>query len=126
MKLLHLLSALLYPDKCVLCGKILQKQESDLCHQCRIEAPECPVNSTKYPYLNSWVALWYYEDKVSKSLLLYKFYGRRNKAQSFGRLLAMKIRQQHPENPDDCLNEIQQVCESNDDFAGLLRGVREK
>ena len=33
---------------------------------------------------------------------------------------------QHPENPDDCLNEIQQVCESNDDFAGLLRGVLEK
>ncbi len=30
---------------------------------------------------------------------------------------------QRPEDPDDCLNEIQQVCESGDDFTGLLRGV---
>ena len=28
-----------------------------------------------------------------------------------------------PENPDDYLNEIQQVCEGGDDFAGLLQGV---
>ena len=28
-----------------------------------------------------------------------------------------------PENPDDYLNEIQQVCEGSDDFAGLLQGV---
>lgn len=30
---------------------------------------------------------------------------------------------QLPENPDECLNEIQQVSEGGDDFAGLLQGV---
>ena len=91
MKLLHWFSNLLYPQKCVLCGKLLQKQETDLCHRCRIEAPECPVNSSKYPYLNSWVALWYYEGEVRRSLLRYKFYGKRHYAAIYARLLGMKL-----------------------------------
>ena len=91
MKLLQLLSAWLYPEKCVLCGKLLQKQETDLCHRCRVEAPECPVNRSKYPYLNSWIALWYYEDMVRRSLLHYKFYGKRFYANTYARLLGMKL-----------------------------------
>ncbi|MBO7184186.1 MAG: ComF family protein [Oscillospiraceae bacterium] len=91
MKLLQMISAWLYPDKCVLCGKLLQKQETDLCRSCRIDAPECPVNRSKYPYLNSWIALWYYEDKVRRSLLHYKFYGKRHYANAYARLLGMKL-----------------------------------
>ena len=91
MKLLQMISAWLYPDKCVLCGKLLQKQEIDLCRSCRIDAPECPVNRSKYPYLNSWIALWYYEDKVRRSLLHYKFYGKRHYANAYARLLGMKL-----------------------------------
>ena len=93
MKILQLLSDLLYPEKCVLCGCILKKDEMDLCHECRIHAPECPVLQTKYPYLNSWVALWYYEDNVRRSILRYKFYGKRRYASSYGRLLGMKLLQ---------------------------------
>ena len=91
MKLLQMISAWLYPDKCILCGKLLQKQETDLCRSCRIDAPECPVNRSKYPYLNSWIALWYYEDKVRRSLLHYKFYGKRHYANAYARLLGMKL-----------------------------------
>ena len=91
MNILHALSAWLYPDKCVLCGKLLDKQELDLCHQCRIDAPQCPVNHSKYPYLNSWIALWYYEDVVRRSLLHYKFYGKRHYANAYARLLGMKL-----------------------------------
>ena len=94
MKILQLLSDLLYPEKCVLCTRILKKDELDLCHDCRIQAPECPVLHTKYPYLNSWVALWYYEENVRRSVLRYKFYGKRSYAAAYGRLLGMKLLQQ--------------------------------
>ena len=100
MKLLQWLSGVLFPEKCVLCGRILQKDELDLCHHCRIDAPECPMTREKYSYIDSWTALWYYEDKVRHSLLKYKFYGRCNYAATYARLLGMKLLQQEQENID--------------------------
>ncbi len=85
------LMALLFPEKCVLCGHVLQKGELDLCGKCRAEQPEHPILTDKYPYLDSWTALWYYQDTVRRSLLKYKFYGRRNYAAAYGRMLAMKL-----------------------------------
>lgn len=91
MKLLHWLSELLFPGKCVLCGKILKDDETDLCRNCRLNMPDCPISKEKFPYLDSWLALWYYDGDVRRSLLGYKFYGRRNYADAYGRLLAMKL-----------------------------------
>lgn len=91
---------LLFPDKCVLCGCLLKEKETDLCYDCRLNAPECPVSAYRRNFLDSWLALWYYEDKVRKSLVLYKFYRHRSKVQSYGRLLAMKLRERHPEGLD--------------------------
>lgn len=91
MKLLKKIASWLYPDKCVLCGRVLEKDEMDLCHHCRIHAPECPLSNSKFPYLKQWLALWYYEDDVRSSLLRYKFHGRRNYARAYGRMLAMKL-----------------------------------
>lgn len=91
---------LLFPPKCVLCSRILQSAELDICHQCRIDAPECPVSRNKLPRLDSWVAVWYYEDLPRKSLLRYKFHSARSYAQSYGRLLAMKIDREHPDGFD--------------------------
>ena len=86
--------AWLFPEKCVLCQKLLQRQELDLCHDCRIHAPECPLMHVKYPFLHRWTALWYYEDHARESLLRYKFLGRRHYAASYGRLLAMKLQKE--------------------------------
>jgi len=91
MKLISYLSALLFPDKCVLCGQILKKEEMDLCRTCRVDAPDCPISKIKYPFLDKWTALWYYEGTVRRSLLRYKFYGRRGYADPYGRMLAMKL-----------------------------------
>ena len=33
------LKALLFPPKCVLCGKLLEREETDLCHECRMDRP---------------------------------------------------------------------------------------
>ena len=91
MKLTALLSNWLFPEKCVLCGSILEKDEMDLCRKCRIEAPECGISRTKYPFLDSWTALWHYQDKVRRSILRFKFYGRRNYAAAYARLLGVKL-----------------------------------
>lgn len=91
MKLLHRLSQLLYPSKCVLCGKLLEKEETDLCHSCRCDTPECPESNLKLPYLAHWSALWYYEGTVRGSILRFKFHGKRSYAQTYGRMLAMKL-----------------------------------
>ena len=90
----------LYPDKCLLCRKILEDDELDLCHSCRIDAPECPTNGKKLTFIDSWAAVWYYDGKARSSLLRYKFQGARSYAQGYGRLLAMKLMQDHPEGFD--------------------------
>ena len=48
---------LLFPPKCVLCGEILTNHETDLCHKCRVEAPEFPQRHTKLSFLDSWIAV---------------------------------------------------------------------
>ena len=84
---------LLFPPKCVLCGKILEEQEQDLCADCRRDTEPYPDKTTRYPHLAKVTALWYYKENVRKSLLLFKFYSHRSYARSYGRLLAQKLRQ---------------------------------
>ena len=95
-----LITNLLFPEKCVLCGKILDRSELDLCNNCRVESPECNHHGKKFQFLNTVTALWYYEGNVRRSLLRFKFYGTRAFARSYGRLLAMKASQQIPDGYD--------------------------
>ncbi len=96
---------LLFPDKCVLCGAVLPKNGLDLCHSCRNDAPECTVSRKKLSFVDSWVAVWYYENEVRRSLLRYKFGAKRSYAKSYGRLLAMKLQREYPEG-FDCLTWV--------------------
>lgn len=100
MKLLDAVASLLFPPKCVLCGHILEGDETDLCHSCRVEVPVLPKPKTKRQFLADWTAVWYYESTVRRSLLRYKFYGRRSYAPVYGRLLAMKLQQDFEEGFD--------------------------
>lgn len=100
MRFYHWLTRLLFPPKCVLCGKLLEKEESDLCRQCRVEAPEYPNRKSTLQFLDSFAAVWYYEGYVRKSLLRYKFHNARSFASVYGRFLAMKLLQTHPEGFD--------------------------
>ena len=105
MRLYYYLLDLLFPPKCVLCGKLLQKDEQDLCRECRVDSPEYPIRKERLQFLDSFTAVWYYEGTVRKSLLRYKFYGARSFADAYGRFLAMKLLQAHPEG-FDCLTWI--------------------
>lgn len=100
MKLLNWLWNVLFPPKCLLCRRILADNELDLCHKCRIDGPECTNPQKKFPFIDSWTAVWYYEDTARRSLLRYKFRGKRSYAQGYGRLLAMKLQQAYPEGFD--------------------------
>ena len=105
MKLYEYLLNLLFPRKCILCRKLLEKEETDLCRKCRVEAPEYPVRKENLQFLDSFTAVWYYEEDVRSSLLRYKFNGLQTYADSYGRLLAMKLLQAHPEG-FDCLTWV--------------------
>ena len=95
-----ILTHLLFPEKCILCGRILTGGEIDLCRSCRVEAPECPVRKQKRSFLDSWVAIWYYEGYIRSSILRYKFRRARHYARGYGRLLAMKVAEGYPEGFD--------------------------
>ena len=91
MMILQILLEFLFPPKCVLCGSLLENGEQDLCRTCRMEAPVYANRKKHIQFLDSFAAVWYYEKSVRKSLLRYKFYGARSYAQSYGRLLAMRL-----------------------------------
>lgn len=100
MKLWYWILNLLYPPRCVLCRKLLKKEETDLCTDCRTEAPFFPDTKRQLQFLDSFAAVWYYESSVRGSLLRFKFRGARGYAASYGRLLAMRLTQQYPEGFD--------------------------
>ena len=95
-----ILSHLLFPEKCILCGKILRGGEIDLCRTCRVEAPECPVQKQKRSFLDSWVAIWYYKGYIRSSILRFKFGRARHYARGYGRILAMKLTAEYPDGFD--------------------------
>ena len=91
MILYHWIVNFLFPPKCILCRKVLKTQETDLCGCCRADAPEYSAAKRKLQFLDSFVAVWYYEKYVRSSLLRYKFGRARFLAEPYGRLLAMKL-----------------------------------
>lgn len=95
-----LLLDLIYPPKCILCGKLLERDETDLCGTCRRESPEFHNNKLKFPFLDSWTAVWYYKENIRESLHRYKFQGMRRYAPAYGRLLAMRLLREYPEGFD--------------------------
>ena len=94
------LKDILFPAKCVLCGKLLDREELDLCHGCRTDAPEYPVSRQSIPFVKSWIALWRYEGNPRRSILRYKFGRARGFSECYGRLLAMKIQREYPHGFD--------------------------
>ena len=91
---------LLFPPKCTLCGKVLEKQETDLCRHCRVNSPECAGIHKNFSFLDSWAAVWYYEEYIRDSLLRYKFHHARYYAPVYGRMLAMRIQREYPDGFD--------------------------
>ena len=94
--LLHIL----FPPKCVLCKRVLRDAQTDLCKSCREEQMEYTGKKFKLSFLAQWTGLWYYKENVRASILRYKFYGYRSYADSYGRLLAMKLQKEGWDDTD--------------------------
>ena len=91
---------LLFPPKCVLCKKLLSREETDLCRHCREHAPVFSKEKIKFSFIAGWTAVWYYKDNVRQSLLRYKFACYRSYVPCYSRLLAMKLQTSRFENFD--------------------------
>lgn len=100
MRLMKWILQLLFPEKCVLCARVLNAGETDLCRQCRCDSPVFTGRKSRPQFLDSFTAVWYYEKSVRSSLLRYKFSGRRSYAASYGRLLAMELLKACPDGFD--------------------------
>ena len=91
---------LLFPPKCILCKKVLESTETDLCRNCRIDSPECTGLHKNFSFLDSWAAVWYYKGYIRDSILRFKFHRARHYAPAYGRMLAMRIQQEYPDGFD--------------------------
>ena len=85
--------SLLFPSKCVLCGRLLDGQEVDFCTACRQDAPNYRRKGGKIPYVAGWTAVWFYEEQARQSLLRYKFHGKTQYAAVYARCLAQALTQ---------------------------------
>lgn len=86
---------LLFPNKCLLCGRLLDRTETHLCHSCEADVPEALSLKQRIPFLSGAFALWYYEDNVRRSLIRFKFHHRRSYALGYGAVLAPKLVEVH-------------------------------
>ena len=85
---------LLFPQKCTLCRQLLTKNETDLCHSCRENAPHLRRTKRNIPFIAHWTALWYYKDDVRGSIHRFKFGNLRGYADVYARLLGIQLAQQ--------------------------------
>lgn len=92
--LLTRLLDLLYPPKCVFCGKLLQAGEADWCGKCQSALPwveETTPEKACAPATRCAAPLWY-RDEVRESFHRYKFEGRDVYAPVYGKLMAQCVR----------------------------------
>ena len=88
---------LLFPPKCVFCGRVLARGDEDWCGKCTEELPYT-LNGGRQDgeYFDFCVSPLYYKGVVRKSVLRFKFGGSAAYANAYGKLLADCIR----EDPD--------------------------
>ena len=69
---------LIYPPKCVLCGKLLKNEEKNICCECNADFEIlCPEKSGQsFTNIRLSIAPFYYEGKIRDALLRYKFHGK--------------------------------------------------
>lgn len=91
MKLVAWLLDLIYPPKCAFCGKLLGKDESDLCGKCRKALPEVGGSIKRGENFRQCWSVYDYVGFVAESVRRFKFSGMQQYAQVYGRLIAMNL-----------------------------------
>lgn len=91
MRLWYWLLELLFPSKCVLCQKLLEPEETDLCRACRKTLPVVDGEPRHLEFVTETTAALFYRDTVREAIHRFKFYGAAQYGKPFGRLLAMAV-----------------------------------
>lgn len=92
---------LLFPPKCVFCGKILDTSAEKICPECAGKLPRWRNERLrKAEFLPQIAAALFYEDEVRASIHRYKFSGRSHYAPVYAALMAMAVSEQLTENFD--------------------------
>lgn len=88
MKILRLISGLLFPNVCVFCGNIIKDEIDGVCDTCAGKLHFVHKSSTvRGNYFTHCTAPLYYKDSVRESLQKFKFSGRVNYADVYARLM---------------------------------------
>ena len=84
---------LLFPPRCVFCGKVLGSRERDWCAGCQASLPWLEGGEAEQSgeFYSLCVSPLRYRGDVRESIRRYKFYGRRGYHRAYGRLLAQCI-----------------------------------
>lgn len=84
---------LLFPPKCVFCGKLLPTGATYLCPRCQKELPwlEGVAAEQTGEFFSLCVSPLRYQDKVRDSIHRYKFQGRRGYHKAYGMLVAQCV-----------------------------------
>lgn len=83
---------LLYPPRCMICHKLLQPGQKEICPACDDTLPEYDGADPKVRFCERCVVTFYYEGTLRKSFLRYKFSGLRQYAGRYGKWMAVTIR----------------------------------
>lgn len=85
---------LVYPPKCVICGKLLKPDETETCKPCLIDLPLNTVPVKPGEFYAACCAPFRYEGMLRESLLRYKFGGRVHYARFYADYLAASVQSQ--------------------------------
>ncbi len=96
MGLFKKLLDLLYPPKCVFCGRITET--SKVCDKCRKDLPYAPAGaSSKGEFFSEYTAALKYEGKARESVLRFKFSDRSEYAEAYAPMLKEAAERDLPE-----------------------------
>ena len=84
---------LLFPPKCVFCGKVLDTGETGICRRCQKELPWLTGGEAELTgeFFSLCAAPLRYQDQVRDSIRRYKFKGRRGYHKVYGKLVAQCV-----------------------------------
>ena len=97
---------LLFPPKCVFCGKVLNDNADSWCDKC-VESLPYTLDGGKQDgiYYDYCISPLYYRGAVRRSILRYKFKGASGYASAYGKMLAECIRE-HPDIGHDIISWV--------------------
>ncbi|MDR0890100.1 MAG: ComF family protein [Oscillospiraceae bacterium] len=91
MKVFNTLLDLLYPPKCVFCGKLLKDNETDFCKACRATLPRVDAPIKRGEFFDRCYSVVYYEKDIAQAVKRLKFSGMQQYARPLGQLMAMQL-----------------------------------